>query len=139
MAQREQKAIMVGDKEYIITQLDGRTGLKLLKKIQAIVTPAAIGAASGDGGFDLGRLILDVSEGLEKFDEDDIFRSVAVSLSWNEDKVANTFTGGNLAALMELFLQIIVFNFNDVFLKLGFDLEQILKDMAQAQTVVSPE
>lgn len=133
---REQKIVTIKDKEYTITQLDGRTGLRLLKKVQAIVTPAVFGASrvgGEEGGVDIAKLLLDISEKFEDFDEDEIFKSVAVSLNWTEDKVANTFTGGNLSGLVKLFFEIIMFNFNDVFQELGFDLQGMMTELSAPQ------
>lgn len=132
---RKQKVVQVNEtQEYVITQLDAKRGLQLFKKLQKVLTPAVFGSlkeTKNEQGedvvnIDMVNMIASISSQLDDFDTDEIIKAIAYSIEKQEQVVSEEFAG-KYAELAKLFLEIVIFNFNDAFISLGFDMKEILK------------
>jgi hypothetical protein len=120
--------------EYKVTQLNAESGLRYMKKVQKLVLPVwaeAIKAAknsepvegedsSQEEKVSFADIILKVSDRIDELDEKDITALVCESLSITPAKYNEMFRG-KYFALIQLVKEIVMFNFEDVFLALGLE------------------
>src|SRR5690606_5759183 len=117
------------DKEVVITQLDAKTGMRLFKKLQKVLTPAIFNSmmvVTDDEGkeqqtLDMVMLMTSISEAFDEFETDEIIKAIALSVGKKEDDISNEYAGKYLE-LFKLFSEIVILNFNDTFIAIGFDL-----------------
>lgn len=117
--------------DFKVTQLNAESGLRYMKKVQKLVLPVwaeAIKAAKNAGTEDapeddkvsFADIIMKVSDRIDELDEKEITALVCESLSITPSKYNEMFRG-KYFALMQLVKEIVMFNFEDVFLALGLE------------------
>lgn len=118
-----QKTVLIGDTEYLLTQFPATAGIKYQKKLAKILLPALaeiIKAQETEGASPVGVALSKIAENIDQVEEELIKEMIAKgaskgSMSINFDQEF----AGNYDNLFELIKAIVEFNFSSLFTKLA--------------------
>jgi len=127
---REEKEITLpsakGDQKFVIVQYDAFSGIKYQRQLIKILQPSfsALIAAAGnkDGGSNLE--VLAIEKFMENIDQVDpaFLKELVMKGAMKEGRVAINFENdfaGNYGVLFALIVELVMFNFSDLFQLLG--------------------
>jgi len=113
-----QKELVLKEKTYVITKYPATRGVKYLNLLRKVFGPAFIKATQSDGGLTFIQLFEAISENLDALDEEVIREMVCTATDIQPTAFDFEFSG-NYFTLFELVKQILIFNYQDVFIELG--------------------
>lgn len=114
----EQKELVLKEKTYVITKYPATRGVKYFNLLRKVFAPAFIKASQSKDGITFIQLFESISDNLDAIDETIVQEMVCTAIGMMPQAYDFEFSG-NYFTLFELLKQILIFNYNDVFIELG--------------------
>lgn len=115
-----QMTVNVGGTDYLINKFKGKEGLMIGAKIGKLIAPLFAASANNGTELDIGKIADYITD---KMDEDSVCQLIVKLMTsvykGSQQVNFDTEFAGNYAVLFDLIKEVVMFNYSDVFSKLG--------------------